>query len=354
MLGAQQAPGFCGAVVLELVASASRRAAAGRAVPASVAVGAVGAAAGRAFGRGLRSVRVAVVPAAGVGGGLRRCSRSTRRRSAWPSAVAVASGASAAPLPGTSAAAGSPGTSWTATGAAATGERRGRAWKCGTASRDGRGACALLSAGQRGHPAAARGAIVEVLLGGLVAPVAEAQRLDGPWQAGLRRLQREHLPHDLERSRPCPGPCRPCRARRAAAARDRKTGRAGDTAGARTFAKTLAAAPARGSPLTLCRLRVLIFHGYLLQGTGSNVYNAELGAALVRARPRGAPGLPGPRSVRAGLGRRGGRLGRRARWSSTSAARPRARRSTGPTSAACCRSTSPTATRASRRGRSRS
>ena len=27
---------------------------------------------------------------------------------------------------------------------------------------------------------------------------------------------------------------------------------------------------------------MLIFHGYLLQGTGSNVYNAELGAALVR------------------------------------------------------------------------
>jgi glycosyltransferase involved in cell wall biosynthesis len=34
----------------------------------------------------------------------------------------------------------------------------------------------------------------------------------------------------------------------------------------------------------VCRaLRVLIFHGYLLHGTGSNVYNAELGAALVRA-----------------------------------------------------------------------
>ncbi|HWK27696.1 MAG TPA: glycosyltransferase [Solirubrobacter sp.] len=30
-------------------------------------------------------------------------------------------------------------------------------------------------------------------------------------------------------------------------------------------------------------MRVLIFHGYLLRGTGSNVYNAELGAALVRA-----------------------------------------------------------------------
>src|SRR3954465_80519 len=30
-------------------------------------------------------------------------------------------------------------------------------------------------------------------------------------------------------------------------------------------------------------MRVLIFHGYLLSGTGSNVYNAELGAAFVRA-----------------------------------------------------------------------
>jgi glycosyltransferase involved in cell wall biosynthesis len=30
-------------------------------------------------------------------------------------------------------------------------------------------------------------------------------------------------------------------------------------------------------------MRILIFHGYLLQGTGSNVYNAELGAALVNA-----------------------------------------------------------------------
>jgi glycosyltransferase involved in cell wall biosynthesis len=30
-------------------------------------------------------------------------------------------------------------------------------------------------------------------------------------------------------------------------------------------------------------VRVLIFHGYLLAGTGSNVYNTELGAALVRA-----------------------------------------------------------------------
>src|SRR3954466_6823961 len=29
-------------------------------------------------------------------------------------------------------------------------------------------------------------------------------------------------------------------------------------------------------------MRILIFHGYLLRGTGSNVYNAELAAALAR------------------------------------------------------------------------
>src|SRR2546430_2401054 len=29
-------------------------------------------------------------------------------------------------------------------------------------------------------------------------------------------------------------------------------------------------------------MRVLVFHGYLLRGTGSNVYNARLAAALVR------------------------------------------------------------------------
>ena len=34
--------------------------------------------------------------------------------------------------------------------------------------------------------------------------------------------------------------------------------------------------------VALSAVRVLIFHGYLLRGTGSNVYNAELGAALVR------------------------------------------------------------------------
>jgi glycosyltransferase involved in cell wall biosynthesis len=35
-------------------------------------------------------------------------------------------------------------------------------------------------------------------------------------------------------------------------------------------------------PDNLAAMRVLVFHGYLLRGTGSNVYNAELGQAFVR------------------------------------------------------------------------
>jgi hypothetical protein len=34
-------------------------------------------------------------------------------------------------------------------------------------------------------------------------------------------------------------------------------------------------------------MRVLIFHGYLLAGTGSNVYNARLAQALVIAAAEG-------------------------------------------------------------------
>ena len=46
-------------------------------------------------------------------------------------------------------------------------------------------------------------------------------------------------------------------------------------------------------------MRVLIFHGYLLRGTGSNVYNAALARGARARRPRGAPALPGPRPARA-------------------------------------------------------
>jgi len=32
-------------------------------------------------------------------------------------------------------------------------------------------------------------------------------------------------------------------------------------------------------------MRILIFHGYLLRGTGSNIYNANLGASAGRIGP---------------------------------------------------------------------
>ena len=42
-------------------------------------------------------------------------------------------------------------------------------------------------------------------------------------------------------------------------------------------------------------MRILIFHGYLLRGTGSNIYNASLVRALARLGHEVAPALPGPR-----------------------------------------------------------
>src|SRR5688572_9561280 len=50
----------------------------------------------------------------------------------------------------------------------------------------------------RGHAAAAGGAVVEVLLRQLVAPVAEAEVLHGPRQPAQRRLEREDDAGDLE------------------------------------------------------------------------------------------------------------------------------------------------------------
>src|SRR5881275_3066964 len=45
---------------------------------------------------------------------------------------------------------------------------------------------------------------------------------------------------------------------------------------------TLATGPSAPGRASCSAVRVLVFHGYLLRGTGSNVYNAELAAALAR------------------------------------------------------------------------
>src|SRR5436190_2745061 len=45
---------------------------------------------------------------------------------------------------------------------------------------------------------------------------------------------------------------------------------------------TLATGPSASGRASCTAVRVLVFHGYLLRGTGSNVYNAELAAALAR------------------------------------------------------------------------
>ena len=99
-------------------------------------------------------------------------------------------------------------------------------------------------------------------------------------------------------------------------------------------------------------VRILIFHGYLLRGTGSNVYNAELAEALVRLGHEVHLLCQEAHPERLGFvdsvgSWEGGRLEvqdvRRPRT-------PAAARSTGPTSAACCPSTCTTTTRASRCG----
>ena len=102
---------------------------------------------------------------------------------------------------------------------------------------------------------------------------------------------------------------------------------------------------------TLVALRILIFHGYLLGGTGSNVYNAALAEALGRAGHEVHLLSQDRDPLAHAVGRRGGRLGRRDAPDARRGAPPRGSPSTARPSS-CCPSTSPTATRASRPARS--
>ena len=52
---------------------------------------------------------------------------------------------------------------------------------------------------------------------------------------------------------------------------------------ARVRASRLRASPKDRPASRLPRMRVLVFHGYLLHGTGSNVYNARLAAGRKRS-----------------------------------------------------------------------
>ena len=76
-------------------------------------------------------------------------------------------------------------------------------------------------------------------------------------------------------------------------------------------------------------MRVLIFHGYLLRGTGSNVYNAELAEALVRLGHEVHLLCQERAPERARLRRLGGRVGgRQARGARTCGGPPHAGRCT--------------------------
>jgi len=121
---------------------------------------------------------------------------------------------------------------------------------------------------ERGHPPAARRAVVEVLLGELVAPVAEAQVVDRPRQLGGRGGEGEELGDDLQRLARRPIEVGP-------------TGLGlhhGLPARGGCAESVLLAQP--HEPACYTAMKVMIFHGYLLRGTGSNVYNAELAPAL--------------------------------------------------------------------------
>ena len=100
----------------------------------------------------------------------------------------------------------------------------------------------------------------------------------------------------------------------------------------------------------LSAVRLLIFHGYLLRGTGSNVYNAELAEALVRLGHEVHLLCQEPRPAELGFVDSFGTWeadSSRSRDVRRPAHNPGGAPSTGPTSMGCCRCTSTTTTRGS-------
>jgi glycosyltransferase involved in cell wall biosynthesis len=134
------------------------------------------------------------------------------------------------------------------------------------------------SRAERTHSTAAGGTVVQILLGELSAPRTKPQVLHRPRQTRRVRGERQQLADDLHRLA------------RVAVAVDLARERLHQdftATGGRTQTVALVGAHARhfsgARRRIVCNaVRILIFHGYLLSGTGSNVYNARLSEALVR------------------------------------------------------------------------